>query len=115
LVLLFNSVHVFVKFEDLTVAKVLVLSQAPLSAAVRVAVAVLWPGEVDPLRVAKFVAHKVEVCLASEALDQKFDHLVKGYTSIHLERAAVLGHARVDLFIKEPLRNGFVPNDSLIV
>lgn len=55
----FQSIHGSVKFVQLFESKLVVVKQVPLASAIVVAVVVAFAREVDPLGMAKFVAHEV--------------------------------------------------------
>ena len=75
--------HLPVKLTKLTVSQVWVVQKTPLSSAIMVAIVVALSWEIDPLRMAKFVAHEIEVCFTAQGLSDQSNHFMESDTSAY--------------------------------
>ena len=114
-VLFGQSHHILVKITQPLVFEIFVVPQAPLAAAVMEAPAVAFTGEVDPLRVAKLVAHEVEVGLAAATQGEQADHLVQGDGAVNDGVVAVLVHVGVHGGVCQAEDHGLVSHQRLVV
>lgn len=71
------------------------------------------PWEVNPLWMAKLIAHEVEVALASEHSSDQPDHLVQGDTSARVSYWPINRHAVIHVLVHEPEGDGLVPHQRL--
>jgi hypothetical protein len=62
----FKMVHGLIEIVELRVPQHVVVHEIPLAATVRVAVAITFSWEIDPLWVTKFVTHEVEISLSTK-------------------------------------------------
>lgn len=109
-------VHVPIKVVEELVTEQVIVSEVQLPPSVPVRVVVPFPGEVQPLGVAKLVAFKVEIPLTPEAVGEQTDHLVQRHAPINdgRERRG-RGHVGVKLGITEVHHDALVthkPNES---
>jgi hypothetical protein len=75
-IFLLALVHLAIKVVEERVAKQSVLCQVELPACIPKRILVALTRKVKPLRMAKFVALKVEVAFATEPVGEKTDHLM---------------------------------------
>ena len=80
-----------------------------------IAPAVALSGEVDPLGMAEFIAHKGQIAFAAQAHGQQAEHLVKGHAPVHHHIFVVYAHAPVHFLVAEPEHNGLVAHQCLVV
>ena len=107
--------HGFFKFIEIGIFQIGVVCQTPLPAAIVVAPAVALPGEVNPLGVAEFIAHKGQIPLTAQAHGQQTDQLVQGHAPVDDHTLALTVHRPVHLFVAQPEHNGLVPHQRLVM
>eukprot|EP00951_Prasinocladus_malaysianus_P043456 scaffold542677_cov46-Prasinocladus_malaysianus.AAC.1 len=76
------------------------------------------PREIDPFRVAEFIAHEVEVALAAQGSSEESDHLVQGNAAVNDRTGwtkARSSHEVIHVLVHEPESDSFVSDQSLIV
>ena len=98
------------------VAKVSAVSQIPPPTTVMIASVVSFPREINPLRMPELITHKVKVALTPETEGKQSDHFMEGYSSE--DSGCLLSedtHITVNFCIKQPHRDGFIPNQCLIM
>lgn len=73
-------------------------------------------GKVEPLWMAKFIAHECEVAFTSEATGDQTDHFMQGHTTIddRCERAH-FAHVRVHFTVHEPKGKALVADEGLVM
>ena len=109
-------VHLFVEVAELAVAQVFVAKQVPLASAVVIAEVVALAREVNPLGMAKLVAHEVKIAFTAKTLRQQADHLVKRHTSVNFKtHLLVLAQSRVYLSVEQPHCNCLITDYRLIM
>ena len=71
--------------------------------------------EVQPFRMAEFVAHEIEPALTAEGEGHEADDLVEGDAAFDDRVVVVLGHVPVHLLVHEAEGDGFVTDEGLVV
>mmetsp|Transcript_155367 Transcript_155367/g.498494 ORF Transcript_155367/g.498494 Transcript_155367/m.498494 type:complete len:736 (-) Transcript_155367:1057-3264(-) len=112
------GVHELVEILKELIAQMVSIGKIPPAPTVLVAPVVRGRWKVDPLRVAKLVAHEVQVALSAQGQDEEPHHLVQRKPSVHAER--VLGavhdaHACVHLRVHQPEGQGLVADNGLVM
>eukprot|EP00951_Prasinocladus_malaysianus_P021839 scaffold181505_cov33-Prasinocladus_malaysianus.AAC.1 len=108
--------HGLVPLVELVVQQVRPVHQAPLAPAVLVAPVVAVSREVDPLGVAKLVAHEVQPAVPAERHRQQPCHLVEGDASSDDRRLLLQGaHVVIHLGVHQAEGDGLVAHESLVV
>ena len=113
--LLVQSDHRVVKLLQLMVLQLRIVCQAPLSAAILEAVAVAFPGEVNPLRMSEFVAHKVQISVAARRHRHQTNHFVQFHGPLDRQTRISYAHVPVHLLIRQPEHDRFIPHQRLIM
>ena len=57
----FGLVHCFIESIKVTISQVVIVHKVPLSTTMLITISVSFTREINPLRVAKFITHKIEV------------------------------------------------------
>ena len=83
--------HSLVEIPQIMVAKGLVVHQMPLATGIFVTPTITLTGEVNPLRMAELIAHKVQVATIDAGSSYQADHLVEGNVAVY-HAVAVLFH-----------------------
>ena len=122
--------HRLVEIPEESVAEIVRIREGPLPARVLVRPAVPLAGEVDPFRMAEFVAHEIEVAVARGGGRHQADHLVEGDAAVHGHQAdhlvegdaavhdRILGfgvHGEVHFLVHQPENQGLVSHQRLVV
>ena len=107
--------HPLIEAAKIAIFQVGIVHEAPLTPCVFSAVTVALPGEVDPLRVAEFIAHEIQIALAAQRSGDKADDLVIIHGPLNHRRWIVLVHMPVHLRIGQPEHDGLVSHQGLIV
>lgn len=81
-VLLFGGVHGTIEFIQKLVLQQIIVHQVPLAPRVMIRIIITLPWEVQPFRMAKFVAHEVQIGLAAQRMRNQADHFVQGNATI---------------------------------
>jgi hypothetical protein len=111
-----NADHSFVKGIQLPILEQLVIEKIPPAPTVVIAPVVALPGEVYPLRVAKLIAHEVQIRITTQTERYQPDHLVQGHPPEHRRRLLTQHrHICVDLRIEQPHSKCFVSHQRLIM
>ena len=92
-----------------------VVAQRPLTAGVVAGPCVAFAWEVDPFRVAEFVAHEVEVAVASGGEGEEAGDFGEGDAAVGVGVRVGAGHAVVDGGVEETEEEGFAADDGLVV
>jgi len=77
----FHLVHHLIPGSKLSISKVFIIHQIPLSSAVLIAISVSFSWKIDPLRMSELISHEVKIALSTKRLGDQPDHLVKSHTS----------------------------------
>ena len=107
--------HVVIKVTQPLIFQKSVVPQAPLAAAVMKAPAVALSGEVDPLGMAEFIAHEVQIGLAATTEGKQADHLVQGNGTVNDHIMTFLVHVGVHIGVRKAEDHGLVAHQSLIM
>jgi hypothetical protein len=61
----FGMIHFFIKSVKVTISKIFVVHEIPLSTAMLIAISISFTWEIDPFWVTEFVAHEIKVRLST--------------------------------------------------
>mmetsp|Transcript_73579 Transcript_73579/g.204461 ORF Transcript_73579/g.204461 Transcript_73579/m.204461 type:complete len:285 (+) Transcript_73579:237-1091(+) len=111
-----EGLHRLVKRLEELVLEVILSRQVESAPAMLIAPAVELRGEIHPLGVSEFVAHEIQIALATEAQDDKAEHLVQGQSTVddHVRRAQS-AHVGVHRCVHEPESRRLIAHNRLIV
>ena len=107
--------HRLVEVLEEAVLEEAIRGQAPLATGILIAPAVALAREVDPLRVTKFVSHKIEIPAIHRGAGDEADHLVECRTAVHRLGVVRPVHMVVHLGIDEAEDDRLVADQRLIV
>lgn len=107
--------HGLIEVAQVVVTQCRVVAERPLTAAVMVRPIVAFAGEVEPLRVAKFIPHKGEITFPAEPDGEQADDFMESDSAINDGALTDLIHVPVHFLIHEPEGERLIAHQRLIV
>ncbi len=113
--LFIQALHGAVKYFQAQIMQIVAIGKRPEPPGVLVGIVVSRPGEIDPFRMAEFIAHKIQICFPGQSKSNQPDHFVQSQAPIDDRMRLQFAHVPVHLLIHKPESERFIPHQSLIM
>ena len=107
--------HMAIKTAQKSVSEVRIVPEAPLAPGIIIRPSVPLTGKINPVRMAEFVSHKVEIAVPCGRQRDEPHQLVQGHPPVHRQTLLLYVHMMVKVRSHEPQRQRFIPHQCLVM